>query len=171
MVDEFDFLWFVQWWMENNNNVLGFLGLQLVGLFRVCGLYGVICCSFYLFIYKNLLCCWRCWWCECVCYGGWVWFFVICVVVDGKQQQCVRFFRVAIGGFVGCWWWYEVGWLVFFFYFFFSWVLGLTFLIPRGLSQLGKEHVHASKEGGSFWPNQMCVLYHFQIKLSFQTKN
>ena len=35
-------------------------------------------------------------------------------------------------------------------FFFFSWVLGLTFLIPRGLSQLGKEHVHASKEGGSF---------------------
>ena len=48
----------MQWWMENNNNVLGFLGLQLVGLFRVCGLYGVICCSFYLFIYLFIrFCC------------------------------------------------------------------------------------------------------------------
>ena len=37
MVDEFDFWWFVRWWMQNNGSGLGFWELQLVGLWVVKG--------------------------------------------------------------------------------------------------------------------------------------
>ena len=39
-----------------------------------------------------------------ICYGGWVLFFVICTVVDGKLWWA-EFLRFVIARFMGCWWW------------------------------------------------------------------
>ena len=56
---------------------------------------------FYILFYNNLMWRWRFWWCEWICYGGWVWFFVICAVVEGKQWRWVGWdcrLLVVVGG-------------------------------------------------------------------------
>ena len=62
-------------------------------MFRVCGFYEVICCGVEGVGGVN----------GSAMVDGL--FFVIYVVVNGKQRQWVGFLRVEIGGFVDCWWW------------------------------------------------------------------